>query len=180
LTPRFEKKPFLDGNSVAFALRCLEGVDLPVLLGPGRALDVGGHVADPRTPLHGGIGEADAVLAGGKLLNPLAALALLNNGVTVTAIELTPAFAHEKALQTFLDCCTNHGYHVLSFKIGIGIAIGIGIEAYGDPERYVADSDFDHDFDPEELSAGGGLKSGFEKHPFPDGTKCMTLTPSLK
>lgn len=75
---------------------------------------MGSHAADPRTPFDRGIGEADAVLAGGKLLNTLAALTLLYNGMAVPAVEPAAALAHEKAIHTFLDRCTNHGDHVLS------------------------------------------------------------------
>ena len=101
-------------ESVAPALGRLQGVNLPVPLIPVRSLDVGSHAADSRPPLDRRIGEAGAVLAGGKLLNALAAFTLLHDGMAVSAIELAAALAHEKTIHSLLDRCTNHCDHVLS------------------------------------------------------------------
>ena len=99
---------------MASALGRLQRVELSVPLIPVRGLDVRGHAADPRAPLDRGVGETDAVFAGGKLLNSLAALTLLYDGMAVSAVEPAAALAHKKTIQTFFDRCTNHGDHVLS------------------------------------------------------------------
>jgi hypothetical protein len=79
----------------------LEGIQFSISL-PVRGLYVGGHAAGPDSPFDGRIGEAEAEIAGGKILDFLATFALLNNLVTVTSIKLTPCLVHKKALHTFL------------------------------------------------------------------------------
>ncbi len=63
---------------------------------------MGGHAAGSDSPLGGWVGEVEAVIAGGKFLNFLAAVALLNNLVAVTSVKLTPSLVHKKAVHTFL------------------------------------------------------------------------------
>ena len=78
---------------------------------------MGGHAADPTSPFNGGVREAYAEFTGRVFLDFLATVTLLNNLVTVTSVKLAPGFAHKKAIRTFLNRLTNHGYHVLSVWI---------------------------------------------------------------
>jgi len=78
---------------------------------------VGGHAASPYPPSHCRIGKAQAVLPGWQVHSLLAAFTLLNDGVATSAIELASVVGHEEAIGSFLNRCTNHGYHVLSFEI---------------------------------------------------------------
>jgi hypothetical protein len=75
---------------------------------------VGGHVALPGSPLGRRLRKNQAKLTGRKLLCLLAAPACLNDGMATSAIELAAVLAHEKALYSLLNACTNHGYHILS------------------------------------------------------------------
>jgi hypothetical protein len=75
------------------------------------------HIADPVTPFHSGFRETNAVFSGGKFLNFLTTFTILNNLMTGASIKLTPILVHKKTLNTFLNACTNHGYHALSFWI---------------------------------------------------------------
>jgi hypothetical protein len=78
---------------------------------------MGGHAADPTSPFNGWVREAYAEFTGGEFLDFLATVTLLNNLVTATSVKLTPGFAHKKAIRTFLNRLTNHGYHDLSVWI---------------------------------------------------------------
>ena len=95
-------------------LRSLEGIYFPVFL-LARDLKVRGHTAASESPLDGRIRKSQAVIAGGSFHYLLAAFAFFDNGVTVAPIELTAFVAHEGTFHSFLDACTNHGYHILSF-----------------------------------------------------------------
>ena len=100
----------------AGALGGFQRVQLRSLFG-ARGLDnVGGHVAVPDTPFGGGLGEHQAVGAGGELLSFLTAVALLNYCVAAAPIELAAGLAHEETINTFLDTCTNHGDHIPSLR----------------------------------------------------------------
>ena len=84
---------------------------------PVRDLYMRGHAAGSQSPFDGGIREIDAVFLFGGLEHPLATFALLNDGMAITAIKLATALFHKTTFDTFFYCCTNHGYHVLSFNI---------------------------------------------------------------
>jgi hypothetical protein len=75
---------------------------------------MGGHVAFPGSPLCCRLRENEAELAGRKFFCLLASIACINDGVAAAAIELASVLAHEKALDTLLYACTNHGNHILS------------------------------------------------------------------
>lgn len=95
--------------------RGLEGIDFTVfLLFPD--LHVGSHAAVSESPFDGRVRKSQAIIAGGSFDNLLAAFAFLCNGVAVTPIELTAFVAHEGTFHPFLYACTNHGYHILSFR----------------------------------------------------------------
>jgi hypothetical protein len=74
------------------------------------------HAALPGSPFNGRLRENKAILAGGKIFDFLAAVALLDDGVAAPPIELTAILAHEKALNTLLYAIANHGYHIPSLK----------------------------------------------------------------
>jgi len=86
---------------VGLSLRGLERVHLPVLFF-GNCLQMGSHVAGPRTPLGGRIRECHAVFAGGIVHDLLAALACLNNDMAGAAIETAAFLGHEETVLTFL------------------------------------------------------------------------------
>ena len=94
-------------------LRGLKGIQSTVPL-TISGLHVGSHVAVSITPFNGWLRETYAVFAGGEFLDFLAAFALLNDGMAVASIKLTPIFGHKKTIYTFFYACTNHGYHILS------------------------------------------------------------------
>ena len=96
-------------------LRGLEVIDFPVFL-PVRGLHVGSHAAVSESPLDGWIRKNQAVIAGGSFYNLLAAFTFLSYGVAVAPIELTAFAAHEGTFCPFLYACTNHGYHILSYR----------------------------------------------------------------
>jgi hypothetical protein len=77
---------------------------------------VSSHAAFPGSPFDGRLRENKAILAGGKIFDFLAAVALLDNDVAAPSVELTAIFAHEKTLNTLLYAIANHGYHILSLK----------------------------------------------------------------
>ena len=97
-------------------LRGLKGIYFPVFL-LARNLKVRGHTASSESPLDGRIRKNQTVIAGGSFHNLLAAFAFFDNGVTVAPVELTAFVAHEGTFHSFLDACTNHGYHILSFGV---------------------------------------------------------------
>ena len=83
----------------------------------GRGLrNMSGHAALPGSPFDGRLRENKAILADGKIFDFLASIALLNNGVAATSVELTAILAHEKALNTLLYAIANHGYHIPSVE----------------------------------------------------------------
>jgi hypothetical protein len=77
---------------------------------------VSSHCAFPGSPFDRRLRENKAILAGGKIFDFLAAVALLNDGVAAPSVELTAILAHEKTLNTLLYAIANHGYHILSLK----------------------------------------------------------------
>ena len=100
---------------VGSPLRSLEGIDFTVFL-PVRGLHVGSHAAVSESPFDSRIRKNQAIIAGGSFHNLLAAFTLLSYGVAVAPIELTAFAAHEGTFCPFLYACTNHGYHILSFR----------------------------------------------------------------
>jgi hypothetical protein len=77
---------------------------------------VSGHGALPGSPFDGRLRENKAILAGGKFFDFLAAVALLNDGMAGSTIELAAGLVHEKTLNTLLYAIANHGYHIPSLK----------------------------------------------------------------
>lgn len=75
-----------------------------------------GHGAFPGSPFDSGLRENKAIFAGGKLFDFLAAVALLNDGMAISSVELAAVLVHEKALNTLLYAVANHGYHIPSSK----------------------------------------------------------------
>jgi hypothetical protein len=75
-----------------------------------------GHAALSGSPFDGRLRENKAIFAGGKFFDFLAAVALLDNGVAGSPIELAAVLAHEKALDTLLYAIANHGYHIPSLE----------------------------------------------------------------
>lgn len=75
-----------------------------------------GHAAFPGSPLDRRLRENEAVLAGGKIFDFLAAVALLDDRVAAPSIELATTLVHEKTLDTQLYAIANHGYHIPSLK----------------------------------------------------------------
>jgi len=47
----------------------------------------------------------------------LAAFTLFDDGMAASAVELASVVSHEEAIGSFLNRCTNHGYHILSLEI---------------------------------------------------------------
>ena len=78
---------------------------------------MGSHIADPGFPFHSRVGETHAVSSGRDFNDSLAAVTLINNGVTATSIKLTSSFVHKDALEPLPYSCTNHDNHILSLKI---------------------------------------------------------------
>jgi hypothetical protein len=101
---------------VGAPLRSLEGIYFPVFL-LARDLKVRGHAAASESPFDGRIRKNQAIIAGGSFHYLLAAFTFFDNGVAVAPVELTTFVAHEGTLYPFLDACTNHGYHILSFGV---------------------------------------------------------------
>ena len=97
-------------------LRSLEGIYFPVFL-LARDLKVRGHAAASESPFDGRIRKNQAIIAGGPFHYLLAAFTFFDNGVAVAPVELTTFVAHEGTFYPFLDACTNHGYHILSFGV---------------------------------------------------------------
>ena len=64
------------------------------------SLHMGGHVANPIFPFNGGIRKIHTEFTGGVFCDSLAAIALLNNSVTLASIELASSLGHENALIT--------------------------------------------------------------------------------
>jgi len=77
---------------------------------------VGSHIAVPDAPFGSGLREHQAICTGRELLGFLAANALLNDGMAAAAVELAAGLPHEKTINTFLNACTNHGYHIPSVE----------------------------------------------------------------
>ena len=102
-------------KSASCALRGLQGIYLH-LFGGRRLCQVSGHAAFPGSPFDRRLRENKAILAGGKFFDFLAAIALLNDGVAASPIELTAILAHEKTLDTQFHAIANHGYHIPSVK----------------------------------------------------------------
>jgi hypothetical protein len=78
--------------------------------------DIRGHAALPGSPFDGRLRENKTIFTGGEFFDFLAAVALFDNGVAATAIELATRLVHEKALNTLLYAIANHGYHIPSLK----------------------------------------------------------------
>jgi hypothetical protein len=77
---------------------------------------MGRHAAFPGSPFDGRLRDNQAILAGGKFFGFLAAVALLNDGMATSAIELAAGLVHEETLNTLLYAIANHGYHIPSEK----------------------------------------------------------------
>jgi hypothetical protein len=77
---------------------------------------MGRHAALSGSPFYGRLRENKAILSGGKFFGFLAAVALLDNGMAGSPIELAAVLAHEKALDTLLHAIANHGYHIPSLE----------------------------------------------------------------
>ena len=75
-----------------------------------------GHGAFPGTPFNDRLRENKAIPAGGKLFDFLAAVALLNDGMASSTIELAAGLVHEETFNTLLYAIANHGYHIPSLK----------------------------------------------------------------
>jgi hypothetical protein len=75
---------------------------------------MGSHVAVPDAPFGSRLREHQAVRTGRELLGFLTARAFFSDGMAATAIELAAGLPHEKTIYTFLNACTNHGYHIPS------------------------------------------------------------------
>jgi hypothetical protein len=88
----------------------------------GGYLKVGSHVAVPCPPFGWRIREYGAILSGGKFLDLLAALTLLDNCVAGAAIKPTAFLAHKEAIKPRLYACANHFNHILSVIKCLGIA----------------------------------------------------------
>ena len=58
-------------------------------------LHMSGHIADPAFPFSGWIGKIHAEFAGGIFRDSLAAIALLDNGVTLATVECASLLGHE-------------------------------------------------------------------------------------
>ncbi|VBB42074.1 hypothetical protein TRIP_B200214 [uncultured Desulfatiglans sp.] len=97
------------------AFGSLEGVDLGVRF-LGGFFHVGGHIAFREAPFRCRIGEDGAVFPGGEFFDPLAALTLLDDGMTAASIELAALLLHKGALDAFLYGCAKHVNHILSLK----------------------------------------------------------------
>lgn len=78
---------------------------------------MGSRIAGPDAPFDSRIREDEAILAGGKDSDFLAAFTLLNNGMAGAAVKLAAFLFHEKAVMPFFYACTNHFNHILSLKI---------------------------------------------------------------
>jgi len=99
----------------ACAFRRLQRIQLRRLL-RGGLCDVGGHIAAPGSPFHGGLREHEAICAGGERFGFLAAIAFFDNGMAAAAVELAAVLTHEETIDTLLYRCANHGYHILSSR----------------------------------------------------------------
>ena len=75
-----------------------------------------GHAALPGSPFDRRLRENKAILAGRKFFGFLAAVALLNDGMAASAIELAASLVHEKTLNTLLYAIANHGNHIPSLE----------------------------------------------------------------
>lgn len=83
-----------------FAFGCLQGVQLSISFIAGF-LQVCCHAAFPEAPFGGRVRKDEAVIAGGKFLNFLAAFTLLNDLVAGASVKLATFLAHEKTIQSF-------------------------------------------------------------------------------
>ena len=100
----------------AGSLRGLQWIQLWSLF-RARGLDnVGSHIAVPDAPFGSRLREHQAICAGRELLGFLAASALLSDRVAAATVELAAGLPHEETINTFLNACTNHGYHIPSVE----------------------------------------------------------------
>lgn len=72
------------------------------------------HIAGPIFPFEGRVEETHTVFSGGIFNYSLAAITLVNYGVTATSIKLASFFCHKDALKAWPYRCTNHDNHILS------------------------------------------------------------------
>jgi len=102
----------------AGALRGFQRVQLRSLFAARGLDDVGSHIAVPDAPFGSGLREHKTVGTVSELLGFLAAGALFDDRVTAAAVELATGLTHKETINTFLNACTNHGYHIpsLGFK----------------------------------------------------------------
>lgn len=78
---------------------------------------MGGHVALAHAPFGSRVWEGDTIVLSIKLLDLLAALALLHDGLALASHELATLVRHKCTINTLLYYGANHGYHILSFLI---------------------------------------------------------------
>jgi len=108
--PRLSKR-----ISAGCALGGFQRINLRLFCGRGLN-QVSGHAALPGSPFDRRFRENKAILAGGKIFDFLAAVALLDDGMAASTIELAASLVHEKTLNTLLYAIANHGYHIPSLK----------------------------------------------------------------
>jgi len=83
----------------------------------GSDFNVGSHIAYAEPPFGGGIRKTYAIFAGRKILRLLAAFTLVYYLIACPSTKLTSILVHEETLNSLLNACTNHGYHILSVLI---------------------------------------------------------------
>lgn len=96
----------------AGALGSLDRVDLGLLFG-GVGLDVGGQIADPVSPFQGRFRRGTAVGPAVVGHDPVAAIALFNNGMATPAAKSAALFFHKRAFHAIADGCADHTLHLL-------------------------------------------------------------------
>jgi hypothetical protein len=101
--PMFLKPPLFAPSP----LGRLDRVDLGLLLGR-IGLDVGGQIADPVSPFQGRFRRGTAIGRRVVAHDPVAPIALLNNGMATPAAKPAALFFHERTFVPFSNGCANH------------------------------------------------------------------------